>query len=44
VSIVSAWKMPIKIQLGKLRALKTPLRELVTADPDLAKYPVEILW
>ena len=93
VSVVSAWEMQIKIQIGKLRELKTPLRDavtierernnvellgveldhvfalgelplhhrdpfdrlivaqaiaenakLVTADPDLAAYPVEILW
>ncbi len=93
VSVVSAWEMQIKLQIGKLRELKTPLRDaltiererhnvellgldldhifalgelelhhrdpfdrllvaqaiaenakLVTVDPDLAKYPVDILW
>jgi PIN domain nuclease of toxin-antitoxin system len=93
VSVVSAWETQIKIQIGKLRELKTPLRaaltierqrnnvdllgleldhvfafgelalhhrdpfdrllvaqaiaekaKLVTADPELAKYPVKILW
>jgi PIN domain nuclease of toxin-antitoxin system len=93
VSVVSAWEMQIKLQIGKLRELKTPLPDaltterekndvellglgldhifalgnlelhhrdpfdrllvaqaiaedakLVTADPDLSNYPVEILW